>query len=140
MKKGSVSTTSSPLLLYRTSKGVGRKISEPGWGGGKGTEKRPKNSKKRPKIALLSLFQEGGGSNEKKTKIAKRPKNITIKPLSTLSVPCMKIQGGPTPSASRCRRPCLLVMINFIRLYCMTMMCTCDLVVIVKGLLRLFNI
>jgi len=32
----------------------------------------------------------GGGGNGKKT----RPKNSTIKPPSTLSVPCIKIQGG----------------------------------------------
>jgi len=48
-------------------------------------EKRPKNSNKDRKIALLSLFQGGGERTEK------RPKNSTFKPLSTIFVPCMKI-------------------------------------------------
>jgi len=34
-----------------------------------------------------------------------RPKNSTIKPLSTVSVQCMKIQGGDGPPAPRCQRP-----------------------------------
>jgi len=40
------------------------------------------------------LFQ-GGRGQRKKT-----PKNSTFKPLSTLFVPCMKIQGGPRPLAA----------------------------------------
>jgi len=52
------------------------------------TKKRPKISKKYRKIALFNLFQGG-----KATK--KRPKNNTFKPLSTIFVPCLKIQGGP---------------------------------------------
>jgi len=59
-------------------KGVGRKLSR---GGGE---------KKDRKIALLSLFQ-GGGATEK------RPKNSTFKFLSTIFVPCMKIQGSHGP-------------------------------------------
>jgi len=59
---------------------------------GKGGQrkKRPKNSKNYRKVAILSFFQ-GEGATEK------RPKNSTIKPLSTLSAPCMKIQGGHSP-------------------------------------------
>jgi len=45
-------------------------------------------------------FQVGGATEKT------RPKNSTIKPLFTLSVPGMKIQGGPRPpSTVRCRRP-----------------------------------
>jgi len=63
-------------------------------------KKRPKISKKYRKIALFSLFQGEGGATEK------RPKNSTFKPLSTMLVPCLKIQGRATaPSAPRCRRP-----------------------------------
>jgi len=49
-------------------------------GGREGQRKtRPKNSKKDRKIALLYLFQGGGGQRKKYRKIAKkRPKNITI--------------------------------------------------------------
>jgi len=71
------------LIKPYQNKGVGRKISRSG-----GT-----NEKKYRKIALLSLFR-GGGGNGKKTK------NSTIKPLSTISVPCMKIQ------VERARSPC----------------------------------
>jgi len=46
-------------------------------------EKKKKKKKKKPRG-----WGGGGGGNEK------RPKNSTIKPLSTISVPCMKIQGG----------------------------------------------
>jgi len=53
-------------MWYVVYKIVGRKISR----GGRATEKRPKNSKKVRKIALLSLFQ-GGRGNGKKTEIAK---------------------------------------------------------------------
>jgi len=35
----------------------------------------------------------------------KRPKNSTIKPLSTIFEPCMKIQGATAP---RCRSPCVV--------------------------------
>jgi len=38
-----------------------------------------------------------------------RSKNSTIKSLSTLSVPCMKIQGGYGSPVPRCRRPCLRI-------------------------------
>jgi len=41
------------------------------------TEKRLKNSKKRPKIALLSLFQ-GGGQRKKDRKIAKKDRKIAL--------------------------------------------------------------
>jgi len=48
------------------------------------TEKLPKNSKKVRKIALLNLFQRGGGNGKKDQKIAKTPKNSTFKPLSAI--------------------------------------------------------
>jgi len=37
----------------------------------------------------------GGWGGESQTE--KRPKNSTIKPLSTISVPCVKIHGGQAP-------------------------------------------
>jgi len=83
-------------VLSLAVKGVGRKFFRK-WGA---TEKISKNSQKRPKIALLSLFRGGRGAR------IKRPKNSTIKPLFTVFVPCMKIQGGPCPPALRCRHPC----------------------------------
>jgi len=60
--------------------------------------------------ASAEKFPRGGGDmgNEKKHYYApsrgpteKRPKNSTIKPLSTISVPCMKIQGRPRPPYRR---------------------------------------
>jgi len=42
--------------------------------------------------ASAEKFPEGGGHRNKT-----RPKNSTIKPSSTLSVSCMKIQGGHGP-------------------------------------------
>jgi len=55
--------------------------------------------------ASAEIFQEG--ANEKNTKNSKKtPKNRIIKPLSTISVTCMKIQGGHGPPAPCCRRPC----------------------------------
>jgi len=72
-------------------KGVGRKFSR-----GRGaTEKRPKISKQYRKIALFSLLQ--GGQRKKDRKIAKKAENGTIKPLCTMFVPCLKIQGGARP-------------------------------------------
>jgi len=54
-------------------------------------KKDSKIAKKDRKIALSSLFHGGQRKN--------RPKNSTIKPLSTISLPCMKIQrGGHGPS------------------------------------------
>jgi len=76
-------------------KGVGRKFSG---GGGGPTEKKPKIGKKYQKIALFSLFQEGG--EQKRPKNSKKmAKNSTFKPLSTILVPCMKFQrgGGTAP-------------------------------------------
>jgi len=61
------------LNLLSEGKGVGRKISREGGT----TEKRLKNSKKRPKIALLSLFQ-GGGQRKKDQKIAKKYRKIAL--------------------------------------------------------------
>jgi len=76
-------------------KGADRKFSRRGGANGK----IPKVSKKYRKIALFSFFH--GGATEK------RPKNSCFKPLLTIFVPCLKIQGGGTwPSpAPRCRRP-----------------------------------
>jgi len=45
-------------------------------------------------------FQREGGGGVTEKKILKKS---TIKPPSTWSISCMKIQGGTTP---RCRRPC----------------------------------
>jgi len=73
---------------------------------GKNTEKIAKTDQT---IALLSLFQGLGGKWKKRPKIEeKKTKNGTIKPLSTISVSCMKTQGRhgslchplPTPCAS----------------------------------------
>jgi len=50
---------------------------------GRATEKRPKNT----------TFKPLPGARQPK-KIAKKLKSNTIKPLSIISVPCMKIQGG----------------------------------------------
>jgi len=58
-------------------------------------EIRPKNSTIKP------LPVEG--ATEIRPKNSKKKKSSTIKPLSTISVSCMKIQGGPR---LRCRRQC----------------------------------
>jgi len=66
----------SPARSQRTEDepmGVGKKISRGGKGGEGATEKRPK--------------------------IAKLDRKIALKPLSTICVPCMKIQGGHGPPA-----------------------------------------
>jgi len=73
-------------------KSVDRKIFR-----GRPTEKRSKNSKKDRKIALLRLSPGEEGQRKKERKIAKKAENSTIKPLFTISVPCMKIQGGHAP-------------------------------------------
>jgi len=67
-------------LCILVIKGVGRKISG---GGGGGKRKYRKNS------TIKSL--PGGGQ-----------RNSTIKPLSTISLPCTKIQGARPP----CRHTC----------------------------------
>jgi len=46
-------------------------------GGGRQQKTRPKNSKKRPKIALLSLFQ-GKGATEKRPKYTKMDRKIAL--------------------------------------------------------------
>jgi len=44
------------------------------------------------------LSLSGGANGKKDRKIAKkRPKNSIFKPLSTIFVPCVKIQGGTAP-------------------------------------------
>jgi len=50
---------------------------------------RGRQRKKDRKTALLSHFREVGATEKK------RPKNGTFKPLSTITVPCMKIQALP---------------------------------------------
>jgi len=63
-------------------------------------------------------FQEWKRATEKT-----RPKNSTIKPLSILSVSCMKIQGGTAPADPRCRRPCLhakIKPIGFVYSFCVS--------------------
>jgi len=71
--------------------------------GGGQRKRRPKNSKKDQKTALLSLLQ-GGGATEKRLKNSKkRPKNTMY-----------ENPGGPQPlPAPSCRRPCLWVFIMF---------------------------
>jgi len=67
-------------------KGIGRKFSR---------ERATK--KKDQKIALFSLFQEGGAT-----------KNSNFKPLSTIFAPRLKIQGeGHGPPAPHCRSSCI---------------------------------
>jgi len=60
------------------------------------TKKKYRKLAKKIENSTIKLFQ---GGNEKKTqKKQKRLKKSTIKPLSTISVPCIKIQGGmPLP-------------------------------------------
>jgi len=67
-------------------------------GGGGKRKKDRKLAKKYRKIALFAYLR-GGGATEKITKISKkRPKNNTFKPLSTIFVSCLKIQGATAPS------------------------------------------
>jgi len=75
--------------VVAAGKGVGRKIFKE-----MGGEQRKKDRKiaKKTKIVLLSLFRGGTEKRQKNSK--KWPKNITHKPLSTIHVSCMKIQGG----------------------------------------------
>jgi len=70
------------------------------------TEKRPNIIKKYRKIALFASSR-GGPTEKKDRKIAKKAENSTFKPLFTIFVPYLKIQGGPRPPAPRCRRPWL---------------------------------
>jgi len=66
---------------------------------GGATKKRPKISKKKyRKIALFILFQGGSQRKKRPKNSKKRPKNSTIKPLCTIFVPYLKIQGEPRPS------------------------------------------
>jgi len=50
----------------------GQRLRQKNFQRGGATKKIPKNSKKIPKIALLSLFQAGGGNRKKEQKIAKK--------------------------------------------------------------------
>jgi len=64
-------------------------------------EKFPGREERKKYQKIAKKTGGGGGATEK------RPKNSTSKLTSTISVPCMKIQGGyglPTP---RCRHPCI---------------------------------
>jgi len=65
--------------------------------GGGGNENISNICKKYRKIALFSLFQ--GGQQKKTEKQQKKAENITFKPLSTIFVPCLKIQGAHGPPA-----------------------------------------
>jgi len=79
-------------------KGVDRTFSR---GGGAQPKKYRKLAKRYRKIALFNLFRGEGGATEKKTKYSKKKlKNSTFKPLSTIIVPCIKIQGGTAPLLS----------------------------------------
>jgi len=49
-------------------------------------------------VPLYASSRIGGSNGKKYQKIAKRPENSTIKPLSTISVLCMKIQWRGTDS------------------------------------------
>jgi len=75
-------------LRYKDARVSAEKFSG---GGGGATEKRPKNSKKDRKIALLSLFQGEGGNGKNDRKIAKKDRKIALLSLYLLYVPCMKI-------------------------------------------------
>jgi len=73
------------------AKGVGRKISR----GGGATKKKDR------KISTIKLLP-GRGQRKKDPQVEKTPKNSTFKPLYTILVPCMKIQGdhGHLPPAA----------------------------------------
>jgi len=60
---------------------------------GGANKKKIEKSKNRPKNSTLSLFQ-GGQRKKRPQKSKKSPKNSTIQSLSTIFVPCMKIQRG----------------------------------------------
>jgi len=98
--------TLTPQKYFHASKGVGRKFP-----GGRATKKDRKIAKKDQKIAkkktekqqhYLLSSSKGGVTDKKKT-----TKNSTIKPLSTTSVPCMKIHGEVRLPTPRCRGPCI---------------------------------
>jgi len=57
------------------------------------------------KNSIIKPLPGGSGQRKKDQKIAKKAENANIKPLSIISVPCMKFQGGPRPLAPCCRRP-----------------------------------
>jgi len=59
--------------------------------GGRGNKKILKNSKKDRKIYLLSLFQGRRATEKTPINSKKKSKNSTIKPLFTISLPCVKI-------------------------------------------------
>jgi len=54
----------------------------------------------REKVERASAEKFPGRATEKRSKKQKRPKNSTIKPLSTVS--CIKIKRGPRPPLPRC--------------------------------------
>jgi len=58
----------------------------------KGVSRKFSRGVKDRKIALLSLFLEGGGQQKKDRKITKKAENSAIKPLFITSVPCIKIK------------------------------------------------
>jgi len=73
---------------------VGRKI----FRGGGERKIGQKIAKNIPKNSTIKPLPEG--PTEKRPKNGKKtPKNSTFKPLSTIFVPCMKIQGGSRPAA-----------------------------------------
>jgi len=57
-------------------------------------ESQRKKDQKIPKIELLSIFRRGEKGKRDRKIAKKKTENSTIKPLSTISVPCMKNQGG----------------------------------------------
>jgi len=80
-----------------------------------GHRKKYRRIEKYRKITLLSLFQEKRGQRKKIEKLQNKTENNTIKPLSTIFVPCMKIQDDLLPPAADthdCNSP-ILKNINF---------------------------
>jgi len=66
------------------------------WGGGRGQRKKDQKKAKKTENSTLSLFREGQ-RKKRPTNSKKTPKNSTFKPLSTIFVPFIKIQGGHDP-------------------------------------------
>jgi len=70
---------------------------------GRGERKKyRKIVKKRPNNSTIKPLPGGGGQRKKDRKKKKKTKISTIKPLSTISVSCMKTQGGMVPLPSPC--------------------------------------
>jgi len=88
------------LSIYSQQQGRRQKIFQGRGANGKKTESKQKCRK-------IALFVSSREPTEKRPKNSKKGrKNSTFKPLFTIFVPCLKIQGGATfPPAPCCRRP-----------------------------------